>query len=388
MKTTFSLTGGDSYYNQNTRQIIGHICRWFDLHQELANYNALIAECLLDMVFLLEAERPVGKIYGLYSILTAYCNLPLSAPDHNKTTGDVYEEMVSVWISKRGDLSILKLAARPGLVPGLPSWVPAWHQQHPGFIRNIGHSAIIEKSQLFIQSHFHWNYARINEPSHVVTPPNSLRGPGESISVASVLSPGKLRILHARLAGRVSGTVGPDRSQEYEGYDGSIKCLHIHLNWCRLIHDISFHSTAKREEALHEMFRSILRPGIHQLELGASGTREEQYELFRAWFDFMLYLNRRIGSPSSLYSETADTEYSSASAVNFYLDVCRADQAEEAVNILESHYDASGDVQGREGLTKLAHGIKWTQDSLSLVRNHSLCILDNGNLIAVTDFWC
>lgn len=378
---------GNESYNYDTRHHIRASCQQYNaIQQGWPNSHLLdlnfVAQMSLEVAFLLEAKRPVDKIYGLYSILTAYCNLPLSPPDYEKTAEDVYEETVWAWIKTRGDLSILKLAARPCLVQRLPSWVPAWHQQHPSLVRNIGLS-YPERLRIKGNGHFKWNCALDRDISLISE--TSLDLPGETedhVSVATILSHGNLRVSHARFAGRVSHAIGPDRSHEADWYCSSIQSLYVHLDWCKLIHDVFLHGSAAHEAALNELYRSL--QGIHQFEL-SDGLIVKKFESFRAWFDFMLYLNGASGFPT-LISGRTDTETSQGSGVELYFDICTADQEEDAADVLECGY--GGDAQGREGLIKLAQHIRSTQRGLVFVRNHSLCILDKDNMIAVTDYWC
>lgn len=388
------LTNGDGSYNHSARHNIRVLCQRYNAIQQgcpesyLLNLDS-VAKLSLEVAFLLESKHPIDKVYGLYSILTIYCNLPLPAPDYSKTAEDVYEELIWSWIKARGDLSILKLATRPVCVHRLPSWVPAWHQQHPGYVRNIGPaSSTPERLRMLRKSHFNWNYSQAMNPlvSEICSDPS-----GETkdpASVAEVVSSGKLRVLDARSAGRVSHTLGPDKSNEIKWYHTSVECLYVHLDWCRLFRDVFFHSATEREEALQEMFRSLLYPGIHQFGPESKGDEDQKksFESFQAWFDFLSYLNDASGSPSPLSSEISDAERSRGSGVKLYFDVCAVDREEEATNVLESRY--GGHVQGREGLAKLARHIRSTKRDLDLMRNHSLGILDKDNMIAVTDYWC
>lgn len=393
------LSGGSSFYNYFVRNFVRNFVsesRKIADPSQRASRDALrfgednefVAARLLEIAFILKAKHPIDKIYGLHSLLTTYCNLPLSAPDYRKTAEDVYEETVWVWINTRGDLSILKLAARPYVVHNLPSWVPAWHQQHPRSIRNIGSSDSPERSvRTFAENHFDWAYPSQHLLLSGISPdlPREIENP---IPVASVSSPGKLRVLHARFAGRVSHALGPDRSHTWRQYHESTECGRMHLEWCRLILDVFSHNTTKCAEALHEMFRSLWLPGAYQR--GPRHNEGPQFqaesESFRAWFDFLRYLTEASDLSASVPAQDADASHGRRCAENLYFDVCVAEQEDEATNILERDY--RGDVQGREGLTKLARHIRSIHDGLALMRNHSLCILDNDNMIAITDYWC
>lgn len=358
---------GDAYLQQ------------FRAQDSLEWTNDSIAEYLLQTAFLLQAKHPIDKIYGLHSIFTTYCNLPLSPPDYKKTAEDVYEETVWTWINTRGDLSILKLASRPFILRELPSWVPAWHQQHPRFIRNIGNPGP-ENFRMMDRNHFNWKYSHCTHRASV----NS--STGEFIPVACVFPEGKLRVLRARFAGRVSHAVGPERSIKYDRYlESKDRCLYLHLDWCKLVHDVFLHR-ATEKEALHEMFRSLCYPGIHQSEPRDGERLDDAFQHFKAWFDFMLYLNEELAPPILTVSEVGGADHGRSLAMNLYHDVNLADEEEEATNVLESRY--GGSVEGREGLTKLARGIRAIWYRLLYMRNHALCILDFDDMIAITDYWC
>ncbi|KAI7778913.1 hypothetical protein LA080_001519 [Diaporthe eres] len=143
-------------------------------------------------------------------------------------------------------------------------------------------------------------------------------------------------------------------------------------------------SPAAHKAALHEMYRSLQTPGIYHF-IPSDDTIMKECESFRAWFDFMIYLNEASGFPR-LISGRTDTEHSQGPGVQLYFDICMAGQEGDAANVLERGY--GGAVHGREGLIKLARHIRSTKHDLHLLRNHSLCILDKDNMIAVTDYWC
>lgn len=383
------LTKGDDHYNHHLRDTVHGFRRLHDTSSRrvrdqniLQQLLAIVAGSLLESLFLLEAKHPIDKIYGLYGILTGYCNLPLSAPDYSRTAGDVFEETAWTWIRTRGDLSILKLAARPGSDFTLPSWVPAWHQQHPKFIRNIGLSTL-DTILFFRGSYFDWKY-----PFKVAseTSSDSFRETEETASMASLVSPGKLRILDTRFAGRISHVIGSNRSDKRQWNQLSIEYLYVHLNWCKLIHNVVLSGPLKREEALQEMFGSTQQPGIHQSKLGDDESLEELFESFQAWFNFVSYLNEASGLRISRLLGVADADHDRASRVKLYYDVCAAEDEDGAMDVLENGY--GGHVQGRENLIKLARHVRSAQSRLGLMRNFSLCILDNDNMIAVTDYWC
>lgn len=388
--TINSLTNGGAsrkYVARHRVQLFCQTVNSYPLEYSAELFSSLddyyITAPLLELAFLLDAKYPIDRTYGLYSILRAHCHLPLSVPDYSRTAEDVYEEVVRVWIDTRADLSILKLAARPALVHELPSWVPAWHQQHPSYIRNIGRS--IQEVFESRNSHFDWHYSK-PMPTGVRT---TLEPSGESdgpVPVASLICPGTLRVFQARFAGKVSHVIGPDRSHDHRWYCASPESLYIHVDWCRLVSGLSVHGTTEREEALHEMFRSLLIPGIHQIRLEDGESLDEPFESFLAWFDFMLYLSEESVSPDQLSPGKVDTNCSERSGMNLYFDLCAADEEEEAAKVLETRYTRGG--HGTDGLTELARRIQKTTKSLEPLRNHSLCILDNENMLAVTDFWC
>lgn len=389
LKNAFDyLTYGGSWYNHEIRYYIQLICRISGLPQDLFDppryqweYD-FATKLLLEMAFLLQSKHPIDKIYGLYGVLKAYCNLPLSIPDYNKTAEKVYQETTWAWIKTRKDLNILKLSARPNFVQELPSWVPAWHQKHPSLIRNISHTFNPEQFRVLKNSHFSW--IRSKDTMRSGAPSEPFSNAGDLVPVADILPHGKLRVLRARFAGRVSCAVGTDTSNNWSWYQDSIEGLYVHLDWCRLIHRIFSHSMTRREEALYEMFRSIEYPGIHQLQL--DNQSPELFESFQAWFNFMLYLSDTSGSPVSMVSGMTDMERSQAQ-VDFYHNVCVAVEEEEAMCMLERHYGEFVH-EGMEGLSKLAGHVRSTRDELAYMRNHRLCILDNDNMLAVTDYWC
>lgn len=383
------LTKGDDHYNHHLRDTVHGFRRLHDASSPLGRDRnilqqllEIIAGSLLEALFLLEAKHPIDKIYGLYGILTGYCNLPISAPDYNKTAWDVFENTAWTWIRTRGDLSILKLAARPGSDLTLPSWVPAWHQPHPRYMRDIGLSTL-DTILFFRGSHFDWKY-----PFEVAseTPSDSFTKTEKPALVASLVSPGKLRVLDTRFAGRISHVIGSNRSDKRQWNQLSIEYLYVHLNWCKLIHDVVFGGTLEREEVLHELFRSTQQPGIHQSKLGDDENLDELFESFRAWFNFVSDLNEASWSPTSELCGVADANHDRALRVKLYYDVCAADKEEEATDVLD--YGYRGYVQGRESLTKLARHIRSVQSRLGLMRNYSLCVLDNDRMIAITDYWC
>lgn len=392
-ETIAFLTKGDGRPIHDARHGINLFCRAYDHMQrssrdgdslQLVKMKSFFAALLLEVAFLLECKRPLDKIYGIYTILTVYCDVPLSAPDYDKTAEEVYEETVWSWINSRGDLNILKLAARPKLDLELPSWVPAWHRTHPRAIRNTGES--LERYQIFRRGAFNWNYSKGDLLASDTSSGVSRESEDTSV-VASLISPGKLCVFQARFAGMVSQALGPNRSNDIEWYKESFEALYVHLEWCGLVRDVFFHGHTKSEEvhALRELFRSILEPGLHQFEPDPDGKSEELFESFRAWFHFILYLQDATETPGSVVSGETDADDRDL-AIRFYFNVWTAEHEEEALEQLESGY--CGDVQGRENLTLLAKHIRVITADMALVRNHTLCILDNDNMIAVTDYWC
>lgn len=382
------LTKGDDHYNHHLRDTVHGFRRLRDKspcldhdRNVLQHLLAIVAGSLLEALFLLEAKYPIDKIYGLYGILTDYCNLPLSPPDYNRTAAEVFEETAWSWIRSRGDLSILKLAGRPKVDLNVPSWVPAWHQQHPKFTRNVGLSTL-DTVLFFRGSHFDWQF-----PFKVASEASSdLFTETETASIASLDAPGRLRVRETRFVGTVSHIVGSSRSKSRQWDRLSMEYLHTHLEWCKLIREVAFDGTLESEEVLHEIFRSTQHPGIHQSKLGDDESFDELFESFRSWFDFVSHLNEASGSCNSAFHGVADSDRDSASGVKLYYDVCAAAQEEEAVHVLENGY--SGDGPGRQDLTKLARHIRSAQSRLGLMRNYSLCILDNDNMIGITDYWC
>lgn len=382
------LPTGDDLYNHDARDLIRIFCQAVDFFQHGSRdwcdsrpLTDIVAKSLLEIAFLLEAKLPIDKIYGLYGILTTYCNLPLSPPDYNKTAEDVYEETVWTWINTRGDLSILKLASRPIVLHELPSWVPAWHHQHPKFVRNVGRP----NSEHFGHSHFNWEYPRGTDPLACQRSVDASSEVEDPIIVANILSPGKLQILHARFVGRLPRAIGTNRSTECGRYSVSIEDLCTHLDWCRLVNDLFGHSPASNEKAFHDMFRSLLHPRIyrsHHFEL----DDDQLMASFRAWFGFISYLNDASEFSTTLFPEVAGAAHDRKPGIDLYFDVRAVDGDEEAMEVLESRY--SGYIQGRDGLTELARQIRSMYRDLLWMRNHSLRILDNDSMLAVTDYWC
>ncbi|KAI3396476.1 hypothetical protein diail_12096 [Diaporthe ilicicola] len=327
---------------------------------------------LLEAALLLEAQLPIDKIYGLYSLLTAYCALPLPVPDYNKTAEDVYEETAWAWITSRRDLSILKLAARAGHADNLPSWVPAWNQGGSEFLRPL------------ISSHFDWVDSEDSGASGSGMLATIPREAEEPTPVARMLAPGKLHVLDARYAGRVNHAIGPDTS--FEQYRLSHEAVHVHLGWCRLVHNVFARSASKYEEALNEMFRSLIYPGIPGFDPEYNGDLQQRRKSFQQWFDFMLYINRSSCSGSSVTAATPDVRASRASALDLYHKILGGIDVEHLKEDLAQHH--VGNVEGREGLAQFVEDVKSTKMKLYSVRNHSLCLLDNDNTMAVTNFWC
>ena len=393
------LTEGNFNLNHIARIFISLSCKLVDTFESiqppnddiprLIHYvNDEIAEKLFHTAFMLQAKSPVDKIYGLYGLLTVYCNIPLPAPDYTKTAADVYEETVWAWISDRNDLSILKLATRSDYIHELPSWVPAWHREHPNFINKKTSHPFMElnpeRYMAFSYGHFAWAYKARDDMRLASWEEAQKFGP-----IATLMSPGKLRILRARYVGMVSHAIGID---EPGNYFETINYYHLHLRWCRLIHDVFSHSTPKFKGALHEMFRSLQLPGIYEHTNMDAQSAEEEAEMFRSWFDFMLYVDRALPPPTSTSSSIYDGRMPPRSAITggkggglyYYMIKGRGEENAEAV--LKEYYD--GDVKGREGIANLARNVRKVHLDLIRVRNHALCILDNDNMIAVANYWC
>ncbi|KAH8760500.1 hypothetical protein F5883DRAFT_647595 [Diaporthe sp. PMI_573] len=220
---------------------------------------------------------------------------------------------------------------------------PEIHPQHWAFN--------LDTILFFRGSYFDWKY-----PFKVAseTSSDSFRETEETASMASLVSPGKLRILDTRFAGRISHVIGSNRSDKRQWNQLSIEYLYVHLNWCKLIHNVVLSGPLKREEALQEMFRSTQQPGIHQSKLGDDESLEELFESFQAWFNFVSYLNEASGLRISRLLGVADADHDQASRVKLYYDVCAAEGEDEALDVLENGY--GGHVQGRENRSSL-HGM-------------------------------
>lgn len=381
--TIGQLTNEEGVTVHTLRHFIHKSCQLYDASPPgLQRQNENIAKALLDGAFELQATQPIDKIYGLYSILTAYCNLPLAAPDYTKTAEEVFEDTVWAYIHTWRDLGVLKLATRPeSMRNNLPSWVPAWHKQHPNFARNVRYP------QYSHGTHFNWEYSDAEVTSHFGRPLAQSGGTNDRVAVASLLSPGKLCVLGARSVGRVTRTVRPG---EYT----DIRSLRLeqaiqHLDWCRLLHSISFDSTTGRDEAIHEMFRSVQLPGPRNLEHRKDQEEDiyrEEFESFRHWFNFVSHLAETSQLSNSQPPEVNDADHDQAT-LQLYHDVLAASTTEDAADVLESGYD--GDSKGsRESLETFARHISFTITKLTPMGSFSLCLLDNDNMLAVTDFWC
>lgn len=381
--TIHQLTNGEGHTVHTLRHFIHKSCQLYDASPPGSQrYNENIAKALLDGAFALQATQPIDKIYGLYSILTSYCNLPLAAPDYTKTLEEVFEDTVWAYIRTWKDLSILKLATRPeSMRNNLPSWVPVWHKQHPNFARKVRYP------QLSQSIHFNWNYSLDVVKSNSGRPAAQSGGTNDRVAVASLLSPGKLCVHGARSVGRVTRTVRPGECTDIRPL--RLEYIARHLDWCRLLHSISFNSTTGRDEAIHEMFRSVQQPGPCNIEY----RKEEEeriyrsdFESFRAWFNFVSHLAETSQLSNSKLLGVNNADYDQAT-LQLYHDVWAASTSQDTADVLESGYD--GDFKGsRESLEELATHIRTTRSKLIYMVSYSLCLLDNDNMLAVTDFWC
>lgn len=342
-----------------------------------------LAETLFIAAFWFDTKQPIDKVYGLYSFFESCFVSSLPGVDYTKTAADVYGTLIWAWVDSRSDLSILKLAARPGHVDELqiPSWVPAWHQKHPSYFNaTVSETNLLkfDLQHLFLDTPFSWLYTKRANMRATARSEVTHFGP-----IAKQMSPGKLQILRTRYVGRLcfaSGVGCPEQSFV------PIFFTSHQIGWCWAVHAIS--SFDEREAAISEMFRSIYMPGIQPIGFFPSGTdtMEEHFEAFRTWFDFMVHLQHQ--SQQCPTSDNSGASYGTtrlSQAAALYIDIWLADSEEAAIAVLEARY--SGNTDERESLANLARQIRIVGSVLVLVRNHAFCVLDN-KMLAVGNYWC
>jgi hypothetical protein len=389
------LTEGNSNLNHDSRRSMREMCKLidpadpeYDMHAYKQGHDTVL-EQLFHMAFLLKAKNPVDKIYGLYGILTQYCNLKILEPDYSKSVEAVYTEVTWAWMESRHDLSILKLAARPDQFEGLPSWVPAWYSEHPIFGRSSTNAITesweillrnIERNLTFINSNFSWTYVTNNNLTKYTYEAIQEMGP-----IASLSSGGQLRIFGARRVGKIVQAIGVDKSGDYRTQ--SKPYLSTHVRWCGLVDCVFSNITASYEYALMEMFRTLAIPGLFGFSKDEE-TLKELFRKFRAWFGYMLHLHQAFTAPvshSTLDMERVQSD-DDRNYVNAYLGLLSVRSMDEAIDLL------------RKQLVKTSltpHGLKWmvrsifeTRKRLASVRNYSFCLLKDSNMMALADYWC
>lgn len=73
-------------------------------------------------------------------------------------------------------------------------------------------------------------------------------------------------------------------------------------------------------------------------------------------------------------------------ASKFCAQVWLASDEKASTAILEK--DFSGITEDKGSLTKLTMYVREVSDMIASLRNHALCLLDNGNMLASTNYWC
>lgn len=349
----------------------------------------LMAQTLFLAAFWFETARPIDKVYGLYTFLGLCFDFPLSDVDYNKTAAEVYSEVIWAWIRSRSDLSILKLAGRPNNFDDVPSWVPAWHQKHSSIINE-------ERPEtddfprglppLVLDTPLSWTY--MEQTGLRVAARNEVERYG---SIARLVFPGELQVLRARYAGKVSFA---SALRNVDGSFNPIAMAYTQLTWCRLILHIS--SSDQREAVILEFFRSIYMSGIKMHDFHSSTTEEELLGAFRTWFNFMVHLNdhglqfpisdNHVQHYTTLLPDEGRNKSRLKQASKFCAHVWLASDEKASTDVLETRF--SGITERRESLTKLARHIREVSDVIASLRNHTLCLLDNDNMLAGANYWC
>lgn len=355
---------------------------------QLQHARDAVAQTLFVTAFWFDTKRPVDKIYGLYTFLDLCFPFSLPEVDYNKDASEVYEDVIWAWVHSRSDLSILKLAGRPDSVDELhvPSWVPAWHKNHPCFVNAEGPSPEVLQmnfQRLFLDMPFSWVYTGRTEMRVAARDEVQNFGP-----IARRMSTGKLQVLRARYAGRVAYTFGPfDPDRSFHPIP--VVCHLIY--WCWVVHGIS--SPDNLEAAISELFGLIYIPGVQPYDLFSSESTKDQLGAFRTWFNFMVYCkNHELRPPASTNSasnycavgpDPHEVVNTLQQVSKLMLDVWLASNEETAVAALRARYP-----DGREDLTEISKQIRKLVGTLSMVRNHSLCILDHDRILAFANYWC
>ncbi|KAH6611905.1 heterokaryon incompatibility protein-domain-containing protein [Boeremia exigua] len=351
--------------------------------------SGIVLESLFNLAFLLQSKKSIDKIYGLHGIMTYYCGLPIPEPDYGKSFEVVYMETAWAWIDTRHDLSILKLAVRKESFEHLPSWVPAWHSEHPNFPRSVADSgsSILESlymnpevHPLFNAHHFSWDYM-----SNDSLRKDSWEEVQQSGPIVALLPGGQLHVFRTCCVGIIHSAVGIDKPGDYRQRDMESYLL-IHIRWVKLTQSVSSTTTFEQETAMLEMFRSLDTPGIYGSEAKGSAFRD-RFKMFCAWAEFILSLD--LADDIEDPSHTTDTDRNPLrkwnAAVQIYAKVVRSKKS-ETIAVLRKHF--VGRSQTDQEIVYMAKAIHEMYRSFIRVRNHSLCLLGNNNMMAVTNYWC
>lgn len=338
---------------------------------------------LLVAAFWLDTGRPIDRIYGLYAILAPCFGYQLPDVDYNKTAEEVFEDTTWVWMGTRLDLSILKLAGRPDSLDQLrvPSWVPAWHQTHPNFdpsTEPLSDQLLRRLSLDITESPLAWAYSRETDWYKAARTEVREIGP-----VVSRVTPGELRIHRARYVGSVIQSFW-ERDSEITP-DRNIRGL-WQVTWCWFVHCMT--SPDDREAMISELCRSVYVPGVLKSRDCSFVTTEEQFEDFRTWFNFTLYLiDRRLLIPGR-YGHTIDDEIDPASLMSadrFLGALLRSDE-EAALSMIKTC--VSGDEVHWGDLVLLDKRINRVSVLLLMTtRDHNLRVFDNGKMLGVSNYW-
>lgn len=359
------------------------------LQDQLQYTRDVVAQTLFVTAFWFNTQRPIDKIYGLYTFLDLCFPFRLPEVDYNKTAVEVFEETIWAWMHSRSDLSILKLAGRPDTVDELhvPSWVPAWHKHHPRFVNAVGPATDMlqmDLKRLFLDMPFSWVYTERTEMR--ISARNDVQRFGP---IARQISRGKLQVLRARYVGRLAHVFGPYNADKSFH---PIPVLCHQVCWCWVVH--SMYSSEGCEAAISELFRSIYIPGIQPYDSFSSDTTAEQFEAFRTWFNLMVYCKYNSLQPSTIADPVKHTVasewYCAANSLQqvarLNLDVWLASDEESAKAVLETR--CSGNAGERGDLATLAKQIKKLKGTLTLMRNYAVCVLDNDRMLVVANYWC